>query len=197
MIVHESLSFFFLQQIQNTRSKVKNIDSSPLQNTCSNILLQLSLIYRTIHSAFGVILFGVIFILWFCIDPVLTVYSFHVKKKCLMLVITKNKRHKKMEIHRKMFLWSLGGANSPRGVSQVNWDHFGDCGELKIYPATKILTRVLKWWPTDLKKKGREREIYCSLFKLSNKQMHANSTRILIYSNLKWAGDQVELILLR
>lgn len=184
-------------KIQDARSKVKNIDASPLQNTCSNILLQLGLIYRTIHSAFGVISFGVIFILWFCIDPVLTVYSFHVKKKCLMLVITKNKRHKKMEIHRKMFLWSLGGANSPRGVPQVICDHFGDCGELKIYPAAKILTRVLKWWPTDLKKKGRERKIYHFLFKLSNKQMHANSHRILIYSNLKWAGDQVELILLR
>ena len=89
LIVHESLLLFILQQIQNTRSKIKNIDSSPLQNTCSNILLQLGLIYRTIHSAFGVISFGVIFILWFCIDPVLTVYSFHVKKKCLTLVITK------------------------------------------------------------------------------------------------------------
>ena len=93
-----------------------------------------------------------------------------------------------MEIHRKMFLWSLGGANSPRGVPQVNCDHFGDCGDLKIYPATKVLTRVLKWWPTDSTKKGRERKIYLSLFKLSNKQMHANSHRILIYSNLKWAG---------
>ena len=186
-----NLSYFLSYnrfKIQDARSKVKNIDSSPLQNTCSNILLQLGLIYSTIHSAFGVILFGVIFILWFCIDPVLIVYSFHVKKKCLTLVITKNKRHKKMEIHRKMFLWSLGGANSPRGVPQVNCDHFGDCGELKIYPATKILTRVLKWWPTDSTKKGRERKIYRSLFKLSNKQMHANSHRILIHSNLKWAG---------
>ena len=69
---------------------------------------------------------------------------------------------KKMEIHRKMFLWSLGGANSPRGVSQVNCNHFGDCGDLKIYPATKILTRVLKWWPTDLKKKV-EKEIFIVL----------------------------------
>ena len=170
-----NLSYFLSYnrfKIQDARSKVKNIDSSPLQNTCSNILLQLGLIYRTIHSAFGVISFGVIFILWFCIDPVLTVYSFHVKKKCLMLVITKNKRHKKMEIHRKMFLWSLGGANSPRGVSQVNCDHFGDCGDLKIYPATKILTRVLKWWPTDLKKKvEKERFIFlCSNYQ-TNKCM--------------------------
>ena len=142
-----NLSYFLSYnrfKIQDARSKVKNIDSSPLQNTCSNILLQLGLIYRTIHSAFGVILFGVIFILWFCIDPVLTVYSFHVKKKCLMLVITKNKRHKKMEIHRKMFLWSLGGANSPRGVSQVNWDHFGDCGDLKKY------IQQLKFWQESL-----------------------------------------------
>ena len=108
LIVHESLSLFILQQIQNTRSKVKNIDSSPLQNTCSNILLQLGLIYRTIHSAFGVISFGVIFILWFCIDPVLTVYSFHVKKKCLTLVITKNKRHKK-------------NGNSQENVSLITW----------------------------------------------------------------------------
>ena len=93
-----NLSYFLSYnrfKIQDARSKVKNIDSSPLQNTCSNILLQLGLIYRTIHSAFGVIPLGVIFILWFCIDPVLTVYSFHVKKKCLTLVITKNKRHKK------------------------------------------------------------------------------------------------------
>ena len=76
-----------------------------------------------------------------------------------------------MEIHRKMILWSLGGANSPRGVPQVNCDHSGDCGELKIYPATKILTRVLKWWPTDLKKKGRERFIVlCSNYQ-TNKCM--------------------------
>lgn len=78
-----------------------------------------------------------------------------------------------MEIHRKMFLWSLGGANSPRGVPQVNCDHFGDCGELKIYPATKILTRVLKWWPTDLKKKKVEKErfiILCSNYQ-TNKCM--------------------------
>ena len=63
-----------------------------------------------------------------------------------------------MESHRKKFLWSLGGANSPRKVSQVNCDHFGDCGELKIYPATKILTSVLKWWPTDLKKKKKRKK---------------------------------------
>ena len=62
-----------------------------------------------------------------------------------------------MESHRKKFLWSLGGAYSPRGVPQVNCDHFGDCGELKIYPATKILTSVLKWWPTDLKKKKKRK----------------------------------------
>lgn len=79
---------------------------------------------------------------------------------------------KKMEIHRKMFLWSLGGANSPRGVPQVNCDHFGDCGELKIYPATKILTRVLKWWPTDLKKKVEKERfiVLCSNYQ-TNKCM--------------------------
>ena len=77
-----------------------------------------------------------------------------------------------MEIHRKMFLWSLGGANSPRGVSQVNCDHFGDCGELKIYPAAKILIRVLKWWPTDLKKKGEKERfiVLCSNYQ-TNKCM--------------------------
>ena len=78
-----------------------------------------------------------------------------------------------MESHRKKFLWSLGGAYSPRGVPQVNCDHFGDCGELKIYPATKILTSVLKWWPTDLKKKKKEKErfiIFCSNYQ-TNKCM--------------------------
>ena len=49
-----------------------------------------------------------------------------------------------MEIHRKMFLWSLGGTNSPRGVSQVNWDHFGDCGDLKKY------IQQLKFWQESL-----------------------------------------------
>ena len=146
-----NLSYFLSYnrfKIQDARSKVKNIDSSPLQNTCSNILLQLGLIYRTIHSAFGVISFGVIFILWFCIDPVLTVYSFHVKKKCLTLVITKNKRHKKNGNSQENVSLITWWCHSPRGVPQVNCDHFGDCGELKIYPATKILTRV----KTDLKK---------------------------------------------
>mgnify|MGYP006964000252 CR=1 FL=1 len=77
-----------------------------------------------------------------------------------------------MESHRKKFLWSLGGANSPRGVPQVNCDHFGDCGELKIYPATKILIRVLKWWPTDLKKKVEKERfiVLCSNYQ-TNKCM--------------------------
>ena len=102
-----------------------------------------------------------------------------------------------MEIHRKMFLWSLGGANSPRGVPQVNCDHFGDCGELKIYPATKILIRVLKWWPTDLKKKGRERKIYHSLVKFIYQTNACKQSQIPNTQQLKVSRDQVELILLR
>ena len=103
-----------------------------------------------------------------------------------------------MESHRKKFLWSLGGANSPRAVPQVNCDHFGDCGELKIYPATKILTKVLKWWPTDLKKKGRERKKDLSFFVQIIKQTNAcKQSQNPNIQQLKMGRDQVELILLR
>ena len=85
-------------------------------------------------------------------------------------------------------------------MPQVNCDHFGDCSELKIYPATKILTRVFKWRPTDLKKKkkGRERKIYLTFFVQIIKQTNACKQ----YQNpniqqLKMSRDQVELILLR
>ena len=92
-------------KIQDAKSKVKNIDSSPLQNTCSNILLQLSLIYRTIHSAFSVISFSVKQFL--SSDSVLILCQqcipFMLRKNALRLWLPKIKDIKKCKVTGKSF----------------------------------------------------------------------------------------------